>query len=89
MRKMTELALTVSVVFYSFTDTPNAKAKHGYDRKFNPNHPGAVFGLASEWRSYSGEFTVPPNERCSLAFSKADADAKMELDDVTAVAVEE
>ena len=71
--------------FYSFTDTPNARAKHGYDRRFNPNHRGQTLDLTSQWRPYSGTFTVPADERCSLAFVSGGAGAEIDLDDVTAV----
>jgi len=57
----------------SFTDTTNARAKHGYDRKFNPNRPETSFALTPEWKSYTATFTVPANETLGLAFTGCDA----------------
>ena len=68
--------------FYSFTDTPNARAKHGYDRKFNPNHPGGEFELSPDWKSHSAEFTIPSNETCGLAFAAGKGGADIRIDDV-------
>ena len=68
--------------FYSFTDTPNARAKHGYDRKFNPNHPGDEFELSPDWKSHSAEFTIPANETVGLAFTAGKDGADVVLDDV-------
>ncbi len=67
--------------FYSFTDTPNARAKHGYDRKFNSNRPGETFSLVPEWKSYSASFIVPANETLGLAFIGDDANDVF-IDDV-------
>ena len=79
---------TLKTFFYSFTDTPNARAPHGYDRTFNPNHDGATFALTPDWRSYSAEFVNPANERCGLAFTGGSAACEADIDDVAAVAVE-
>lgn len=79
---------TLKTFFYSFTDTPNAQAPHGYDRRFNPSHEGAAFALTETWKAYSGEFTNPAGERCGLAFTGVGEGGEIELDDVTAVAVE-
>ena len=68
--------------FYSFTDTPNARAKHGYDRRFNPNHPGDEFELTPGWKSHSAEFTIPPGETCGLAFAAGKGGADIRIDDV-------
>ena len=64
---------TLKTYFYSFTDTTNARAKHGYDRKFNPNRPETSFALTPEWKSYTATFTVPANETLGLAFTGCDA----------------
>lgn len=79
---------TLKTFFYSFTDTPNARAPHGYDRTFNPNHDGASFALTPDWRSYSSEFTNPADEHCGLAFTGGSATCEADIDDVTAVVIE-
>ena len=68
--------------FYSFTDTPNARAKHGYDRKFNKNREGGVFDLSSEWTSFTSEFEIPANETVGLAFSLAGKGGEAFVDDI-------
>ena len=78
----------VKTIIYSFTDTPNARAKHGYNRTFNETHPGETFELTEEWKSYSSEFTNPANEHCGLGFSNVSQGCEVDLDDVSAVVVE-
>ena len=77
----------VKTFFYSFSDTPSARAKHGYDRKFNENHPGETFVLTDEWRSYTGEFVNPPDECCALAFTNDGKDCRIDIDDIAVNAV--
>ena len=68
--------------FYSFTDTPNARAKCGYDRKFNKNRDGGRFALSSEWNSFTAEFEIPANETVGLAFCLAGKGGEAMVDDV-------
>lgn len=75
--------------FYSFTDTPNARAKHGYDRRFNPSLPGGKFALAEGWQNYSATFTVPENETCGLAFTPVDGAEGVCVDDVSVTSMKD
>ena len=72
--------------FYSFTDTPNARAKHGYDRRFNKNREGGRFSLSPEWRSFTAEFEIPANETVGLAFTLEGKGSEAYVGDVSASA---
>ena len=69
--------------FYSFTDTPNARAKHGYDRRFNKNRDGALFELSDDWKSFTEDFEIPANETVGLAFSLSGKGSEAWVDDVS------
>lgn len=77
---------TLKTFFYSFTDTPNARARHGYDRRFNKNRDGGVFELSPEWKSFTSEFEIPANETVGLAFCLAGKGGEAYVDDVSAYA---
>jgi hypothetical protein len=63
----------VDVYFYRYIDTPNPKAKHGYERKFNPDAgKGGTFALVDKPRLYAGEYEVPAGEWNSIAFHSRD-----------------
>ena len=62
-----------SVSFYRYTDTPNPKAKYGYDRKFNPEGgKGGTFELTDKPRLCSGEYEVPAGEWNAIAINSGD-----------------
>jgi hypothetical protein len=64
----------VSVLFYRYSDTPNPKAKHGYERKFNPAAgKGGTFKLDGRLRRCTGEYTVPAGEWNSIVLSSKDS----------------
>ena len=64
----------VSVLFYRYSDTPNPKAKYGYERKFNPAAgKGGTFKLDGELKRCTGEYTVPAGEWNSIVLSSKDS----------------
>ena len=63
----------VNVGFYRYVDTPNRKAKHGYDRKFIPEGgKGGTYTLTDKPSLFSGEYTVPAGEWNSIVLSSQD-----------------
>ena len=63
----------IDVLFYRYVDTPNRKAKHGYERKLLPNHgKGGTFTLTDKSALYSGEHEIPAGEWDAIALHSGD-----------------
>ena len=63
----------INVFFCRYIDTANPKAKHGYDRKFNPDAgKGGTFTLTDKPQLYSGEYEIPAGEWNSIALHSQD-----------------
>ena len=63
----------VDVLFYRYVDTPNRKAKHGYERKLLPNHgKGGTFTLTDKSALYSGEHEISAGEWDAIALHSGD-----------------
>ncbi|NLF60732.1 MAG: DUF4838 domain-containing protein [Lentisphaerae bacterium] len=69
--------LNLSVLRY--TDTPDAKAKHGYQRAVHPTLRLASFDLAEEPALFTASYMIPAGEWAGIMFS---TDKKAILDDV-------
>ena len=69
--------LNLSVLRY--TDTPDAKAKHGYQRAVHPTARLASFDLAEKPALFTATYTIPAGEWAGIMFS---TDKNALLDDV-------
>jgi len=66
----------VKVSFDRYTDTPDAKAKYGYNRARNkPDGQGGVYVLTSEPQVFTGTYEVPAGEWATIAFSSEGGEA--------------
>ena len=73
---------TVAVSFARYRDTPNVKAKYGYDRaNLSPAGVGGTFAVDGPAKTFSGEYEIPADEWDSIRI--AVREGKITLDSVT------
>ena len=85
----------IRVAFHRYTDTADADnadrfRKHTYKRQMHqPHGQGGAFKLSPAMQTFSGEYTVAPNEWCAIAFYHDGSSEPAIVSDVSVTRIEE